>query len=231
MNLKIKDICELLQVSEKTVYRWIKKNMIPTYRINNQYRFNKAEINDWILKNKISVSDKILALSESGIPMLLTELIERGGIFYDVKGHTVKEIIKHSINLMKIPAEVTKDAVLSSIFAREDLMPTAVGNGLAFPHSRNPILADIENESISIILLKNEIDYKAIDGIPVHTLFIILSANPKRHLEILSKLSFLCQQSDFLNLLKKHASKEKLMNYVGKTEAEWKKRIKKDKKE
>lgn len=59
MNLKIKDICELLQVSEKTVYRWIKDNKIPTYKINNQYRFNKAEINDWILKNKITVTEKI----------------------------------------------------------------------------------------------------------------------------------------------------------------------------
>ncbi len=60
MDLKIKDISELLQVSEKTVYRWIMGSKIPAYRINHQYRFDKTEINEWILKNKINFSDKIL---------------------------------------------------------------------------------------------------------------------------------------------------------------------------
>ena len=52
MELKIKDIVDLLQVSEKTVYRWIKDKKIPCYRINHQYRFNRAEINEWILSSK-----------------------------------------------------------------------------------------------------------------------------------------------------------------------------------
>jgi nitrogen PTS system EIIA component len=227
MNLKIKDICELLQVSEKTVYRWIKENKIPTYRINSQYRFNKAEINDWILKNKITVSEKILDLKVTKNPVKLVDLINRGGIFYGVKGNNTTETIANSVDLITIPDEVTRDEVLSSIYARENLMPTAVGNGLAFPHSRNPILADIENESISLMMLKNEIDYKAIDGKKVHTLFIILSANPKRHLEILSKLSYLCQQTEFISLLKKNSTKEKLMAYIEDKETEWEKRIKK----
>ncbi len=225
MNLKIKDICELLQISEKTVYRWIKENKIPTYKINNQYRFNKSEINDWILKNKITVSDKILDLRVTKTPVSLNEMVNRGGIFYEIEGKDVSEIITNSINMMNIPSDTTREAVLSSIFAREDLMPTAVGNGLAFPHSRNPILAEIENECISIMFLKNEIDYKAIDGICVHTLFIILSANPKRHLEILAKLSFLCQQPDFISLLKKRSSKDKLFDYIKNKEAEWENRI------
>ena len=49
MELKIKDIVGMLQVNEKTVYRWIKEKKIPCYRINHQYRFNRAEINEWIL--------------------------------------------------------------------------------------------------------------------------------------------------------------------------------------
>jgi len=63
MDLKMKDVAELLQVSEKTIYRWIGENKIPAYRINHQYRFNLAEINEWVLQNKISVSSKILSLN------------------------------------------------------------------------------------------------------------------------------------------------------------------------
>ena len=212
MNLKIKDICELLQVSEKTVYRWIKDNKIPTYKINNQYRFNKAEINDWILKNKITVTEKILEMGITKTSVLLIELIKRGGIYYSIQADDIKEALTEAVDSMKIPEEVSKESVLTLLLEREELMPTTVGKGLAFPHSRNPILADIENESVSVIFLKNEMNYQSLDGIPIHTLFIILSANPKRHLEILSKLSFICQQNEFQQLLKKRAQKEKILN-------------------
>ena len=228
MNLKIKDICDLLLVSEKTVYRWIKENKIPAYRINNQYRFNKAEINDWILKNKINVTEKILDLHVTRNPVSLIELIKKGGVLYGVEGNDIKEILTKVIELIDLPSEVSKEAILSSLFEREDLMPTTVGNGLAFPHSRNPILADIEHENVSIIFLKNDLDYNSLDEIPIHTLFIILSANPKRHLEILSKLSFICQQNDFIELLKNRASKITLFQYIENKEMEWDRRMKKD---
>jgi nitrogen PTS system EIIA component len=228
MNLKIKDICELLQVSEKTVYRWIKDNKIPTYKINNQYRFNKAEINDWILKNKITVTEKILEMGVSKTSVLLVELIRRGGIFYSIQAVDIKEALTKAVDIMKIPQEVSKESVLSLLLEREELMPTTVGKGLAFPHSRNPILADIENESVTVVFLKKELNYQSLDGIPIHTLFIIMSANPKRHLEILSKLSFLCQQNEFLQLLKKRAQKEKIFKYVEMKEVEWNQRMKKN---
>ncbi len=41
MRLNIRDLSELLNVSEKTIRRWIKQGSIPAYRINGQYRFNQ----------------------------------------------------------------------------------------------------------------------------------------------------------------------------------------------
>ena len=38
MQLTVRDVARLLNVSEKTVYRWIKAREIPAYRINEQYR-------------------------------------------------------------------------------------------------------------------------------------------------------------------------------------------------
>jgi PTS system nitrogen regulatory IIA component len=63
MELKIKDIINLLQISEKTVYRWIKEKKIPCYRINHQYRFSRSEINEWILDSRIELASKLLHLS------------------------------------------------------------------------------------------------------------------------------------------------------------------------
>lgn len=223
MDLKIKDIVDLLRVSEKTVYQWIKENKIPAYKINHQYRFNKSEINDWILKNKISVSEKILDLNITKKPVIIADLIKKGGIFFNLEGSDIKDIIKNAVDKMQIPHEVTKNRVLSSLLERENMMPTAMGRGVAFPHPRNSIITDTEDESISLFRLKNEFNYGALDGIPVHTLFILISSTPQRHLHILSRLSYLCQSNDFILLLKKADSGDMIVAAIEEKEREWEK--------
>ena len=47
MRLTIKDLSNILNVSEKTIRRWIKEGSIPAYKINGQYRFNRTEILEW----------------------------------------------------------------------------------------------------------------------------------------------------------------------------------------
>ncbi len=224
MNLKIKDIVDLLQVSEKTIYRWIKDKKIPAYKINHQYRFNKTEIHDWILKNKIQVSGKIFDLSSTPKAVNLLDHLREGGVYYNIEGEDVSEVIKNAIYTISTPPEADKDTIVTSLLQREEMMPTAIGKGIAIPHPRNPIITDIDKESISICFLRNKIDYSALDCMPVETIFIILSATPQRHLETLSKISFMCQQDDFIDLLREQAPRKKIYDYIQAKELEWKSR-------
>ena len=48
MDLKIKDVAELLNISETTVRRWLVDGKIPAYRLNHQYRFSRIEIENWM---------------------------------------------------------------------------------------------------------------------------------------------------------------------------------------
>ena len=105
-----------------------------------------------------------------------------------------------------------------------EMMTTGLGEGIALPHPRNPILADVDSESVSICPLKHPVDFNAIDGLPVHTMIIILSANPRRHLEILSKVSFLCRQPDFVRSIREHSDAEEIIRCVQKAELEIKKK-------
>ena len=53
MDLKIKDVADLLNVSETTIRRWLAEGKIPAYRINHQYRFSRYEIQDWVMSHKL----------------------------------------------------------------------------------------------------------------------------------------------------------------------------------
>jgi nitrogen PTS system EIIA component len=224
MELKIKDIVDLLQVSEKTVYRWIKDKKIPCYRINHQYRFNRTEINEWILSNKIELSSSLINLTNLERRDSLPQLLEKGGIVTHVSGENVREVLRSAIQKIATPQNISKDEILYALLSREELMPTAVGKGIAIPHPRNPIITDLKSASVSICCLEKPVEFGSLDNQPVHTLFILLTASPKMHLEVLSKVSYLCQDDAFLNLLKVHANKETIFEFVSKQELVWQKK-------
>lgn len=222
MDLKIKDIVELLSVNEKTVYRWIKDKKIPCYKINHQYRFNRAEINEWILLNKIEMSPTFIPESASKIS--LAKLIESNGIVENIPGKNLHEVLQNAVDKIKTPDDLSKQDIISALISREELMPTAIGKGIAIPHPRNPIITNPQNASVSVCYLESPLNFSALDNENVHTLFILLSASPKMHLEILSRISFLCHQENFLNLLKSKAPKDEVINFILKEENNWNKK-------
>ncbi len=224
MDLKIKDIVDLLQVSEKTVYRWIKEKKIPCYRINHQYRFNRSEINEWILSSKIELSSSLINLGLINAPDHLFSLLEKGGIISNVEGASVKEVLKNAVDKIITPTNLSKEEILSALINREELMPTAIGRGIAIPHPRNPIVTGAGNASVSICYLKNPVDFGALDNQPVHTLFILLTASPRMHLDVLSKISYLCQSEFFLTMLKEQAAKENILEFIKLKEKDWQKK-------
>lgn len=223
MDLKIRDIVELLQVTEKTVYRWIKEGKIPCYRINHQYRFNKAEINEWILSQKLEYSSSLINLGINDRYSLAT-LVEKGGVINDLEGENPKEVLQNAARVILSPSGLTSDDILNALLSREELMPTSIGKGIAIPHPRNPIVTDPESACVTVCYLQNPVDFRALDNQPVHTIFILLTANPKMHLDILSKISYLCQDKNFLGLLKLKSEKQKLLNYITAKELEWMKK-------
>jgi excisionase family DNA binding protein len=58
VDLKIKDFLELLQISERTLNRWVQENTIPCHRIRHRYRFNRAEIHEWIQSRNIELAPR-----------------------------------------------------------------------------------------------------------------------------------------------------------------------------
>ena len=145
MNLSVRDTANLLSVSEKTIYRWIKLQTIPAYRVQDQYRFNRAEILEWATSRRMNVSSDIFAEPEAAgqpIPALLTAL-EAGGVFYRVSGFDKESALREVVELLRLPDEVDRPFLLRVLLAREAIAPTAIGDGIAIPHVRNPVVLHV----------------------------------------------------------------------------------------
>lgn len=220
--MKLKDVADMLKVSEKTVYRWVNENLIPYYRINRQYRFNREEIKAWLLTSRIgqgeTAADSVLAAKDK---VDLAACIGRGGIYYRVTGDAVEPVIRNAVATMSLPEELARETVIHQLLQREAMISTGVGDGIAIPHPHVPLLSNVKHESISICFLEQPVDFKALDREPVFVLFVVLSANARRHLEMLTKISYLCHQPQFRELLRQQALRHEIIDCVSVEQQKW----------
>ena len=221
MQLSVKDLANLLNITQRTIYKWIKEQKIPFYRIHDQYRFNRIEIMDWAATHKINCSQMIIQDSEESNTTLLslTDSIKKGGIHYHVEGKDKKTLLRSVIDRFNLPEEVNKGNLLEAMLAREALGSTEFGDGIAIPHARYPVVTDIPHALVAVCFLKKPIDYDAINGKPpVNCLFALISPTVRSHLKMLSRIAYALKNPRLKEALVNQASHEVILSEIEKNE-------------
>jgi PTS system nitrogen regulatory IIA component len=222
MDLKLKDVADLLNVSEVTIRRWLADGKIPAYRINNQYRFSREEIEDWVMKQKLPAnkSQKSPATSESAEPanrgmqqFSLFRAIHKGGVLTKVPGNTKEEVIRFATSTIAKELNLDPDVLADLLIDRENLQPTALSDGIGIPHARD-FLLNTPQDLVTVVFPEKPIAYGSLDGKPVHTLFFLFACNDKRHLHLLAKIAHFCNHQETQQFLRMHPQKSNLLDYI-----------------
>lgn len=144
----------------------------------------------------------------------IAKLIHNGGIYKNVEGNTPAEIYEKISKMIDLPDGITSEMVYNSLCSREEVLSTAVGNGIALPHARTPIFKDDSNQKICVVYLKKPIDMKAPDERMVFVMFILLTSNSQFHLKVLSSLAGLFRNAKFRKALEDHADEATLASLI-----------------
>jgi PTS system nitrogen regulatory IIA component len=221
LKLLVRDAAEILNVSEKTIYRWIKQGVIPAYQINDQYRFNRAELLEWATSRRINVSPKIFEEPEGGEtpPPNMSEALRSGGVHYRIGGSDKAAVLHAIVDIMKLPEEVDREFLYQVLLAREALGSTGIGEGIAIPHVRNPIVLHLSRPMVTLCFLEHPIDFGAIDGRPVTTLFTLISPTVRAHLHLLSRLGLALRDPEFKKTILRQASRDQILEALKHAEA------------
>jgi PTS system nitrogen regulatory IIA component len=108
------------------------------------------------------------------------------------KDEILEQMVRISYEAGKVP---DFDEFKAAIFERELIMSTGIGLGVAVPHAKLP---SIEEFFITTGILKNPVDWQAIDDVPVCIVFLIGGPDnrQKDYLRILSKLVLFSKNED-----------------------------------
>jgi len=212
MQLSVRDVAELLHVSEKNIYRWIKQDGLPSCRVNDQVRLNRSELLEWATSRRMNIPLDLFygPAAEQEILPSLAGALEAGGIFYQIQGADKPALLRSIVACMPLPENVDRELMLRMLLAREALVSTGVGEGIAIPHCRNPIVLHVAGPLVSLCFPETPVDFGALDGEPVFALFTLISPAPKVHLHMLAHLFYAIRQPGFKALLVRRAPESEI---------------------
>lgn len=216
MLLTIRQAAELIEVPERTVEGWIKKDGLPATKVQGEMRLNRVDLLEWATERRIKISPRLFAEDDSpGAPMpSLSSALQAGGVHYGITGNDALTVLGNVVSLLPLPPFMDPEFLLQTLMAREALGTTAMGDGIAIPHVRNPILLTAVAPTVLLCFLEKPVDFKALDDQPVDTLFTLLTPTANIHLHLLSRLAYLIREDSFKALLRRRAPAEEILAVV-----------------
>jgi nitrogen PTS system EIIA component len=121
----------------------------------------------------------------------LSELLRPEQIQLQLHGADKTSVLKELVELVpetrNEPGQ--QELFLNALLERERLHTTAIGDGVALPHARNPMGGLLKRSILVFGRHAAGIPFGALDAKPVQLLFLIASPNLTEHLALLSRLS------------------------------------------
>lgn len=142
--------------------------------------------------------------------MKVHQLLDDKYILTSFNGKNKEEIINELIDLHNNNSAVLNiEDVRKCVLDREKIMSTGVGKGFAIPHGKTNSIVDI---IAAFGKSDTPIDYDALDGNPVHLVFLLVGKENlvSKHIKLLSRISRLMNNDEFRERLMNSSSKEEI---------------------
>jgi PTS system nitrogen regulatory IIA component len=127
---------------------------------------------------------------------LISKTLLPGNVLLDTESTSKKRVFERAGLLFENNQQIARSQVFDSLFNREKLGSTGLGEGVAIPHGR---IAKLRDATAAFIKTSHPIPFDAPDGLPVNLIFVLLV--PERatdlHLQLLGELAQMFSDEQF----------------------------------
>jgi nitrogen PTS system EIIA component len=222
MLLTVREAAALLRATERQVYRWVDEGEIPFQRVRDQVRFNRTDLLEWATARRVPLSLEAFdaGLDPEDRAPSLAQAIRAGGVHLEVPGDDRESTLRAVVERTPVPPSIDRELLLEVLVSREQTASTAIGDGIAIPHVRQPLVAPGAAATVSVSHLANPVSFNAADGKPVRVVFLIVSPTVRTHLQILAHLARALHDRDFREALERRVPTEALADEAERVETE-----------
>jgi len=207
-NLNTKELARLLGSDPRQLERQAQRGEIPCQKVGGQFRFNQAQIHDWLQQTVTTMDGERLSRMDAGITshrrasqddLIVTPLLQNSGIAVQLDARTKNGVLRRLVGLAQETGLVYDDAaLLQAVMDREQIGSTAIAGGVAIPHPRCPQPYTIADSILVVASTGQKIIFGGPQGSATDLFCFIASQDSHHHLHLLARLCRMLQDKTFV---------------------------------
>jgi PTS system nitrogen regulatory IIA component len=209
VKLTVSEAASLLGSPEERVYDWIEEKELPAQKIRGQFRINRSDLLEWATEHDITVAPRAFR-QERGTPSL-ADALRAGGVHHRIEGSDLETILRNIVAVLPLADDADREMLLHILLARHSLGVTPVGEGIAIPHVRTPIILAPVDAVLALSFLTTPLDLQAPDKQPIDTFFLLICPTIHVHLAMLAKLAFGLKDQAFRAAVRRRGPAEEIV--------------------
>jgi PTS system nitrogen regulatory IIA component len=221
-SMSLEEFAKHVGMDVRDVRKLANRDRLPGHKVAGQWRFNRAQVTEWLQQEMPTLAeDRLVAIERSmggadastvdEATLTVTTLIGLDGIDVAFPARTKASVLKELVALAdKTGLLYDGDGLLAALDQRESLCSTALPNGVAIPHPRQPMPYVSAEQLICVARSPNGIGFGAPDGGLTRLFFLICCHTDRYHLHVLARLMRILDDSTIAQLLEVESREELL---------------------
>jgi PTS system nitrogen regulatory IIA component len=225
--MDLQELAQYLNRDARELSRMAERGQLPGHKVSGDWRFNRAEISQWIESQLHGYSEAQLTDLESQTPvrddpqLVITPLLSQASIQAPLPATTKPSVLRELVGLAEHTGHIyDPDAILQAIRQREELRSTAVDQGVAIPHPRRPLPAALGESVIAYGRTASGIPFGASRGALTDIFFLVCCRDERTHLGALARLSRLLMRPGFVERLREASTPAEIAALIETAERE-----------
>ena len=194
----------------RSVEKQVSRGNIPGRRVGGEWRFNKAEITNWLEleirdfnATDLAVLERSQNSSEASEDSPVSSLLHPDLVEVPLKAGTKASLLRELVAVASRTWQVfDTSAVLKAVIQREEVSSTGFDGGVAIPHPQSRMPEVIGESIIAFGRTVSPIPFGAAQRQLTDMYFLVLARDANTHLKVLARLGRLFQTAGFLDTLR-----------------------------
>jgi PTS system nitrogen regulatory IIA component len=225
----IESLAAYLHVDPAQVLRLVERGKLPGRKVGGQWRFAPAEVHHW-LEERIGLSSDEELMQMEGVlrrvagkseePTLsIAEMLPPEAMAVPLLARTRGSVITSMVEVAARTGWLWDAAKMAeAVRAREDMLPTALENGVALLHPRRPLANILERGFLAFGRTDRGLPFGAPRGILTDLFFLVCSTDDQGHLRVLARLSRLIGDPTLLETLRQASDADEAYRAIAERE-------------
>jgi PTS system nitrogen regulatory IIA component len=207
--MDLEQLASYLHRDVREVSKLASRGRLPGHKVSGQWRFARAEINQWLEGQLPEYTEEQLSDLEVAGPgkgeqePLVSALLSEASIAVPLAASTRSSVLRELVRLAEQTWQVyDPDAIVEAIRQREELASTALESGVAVPHPRRPLPAALGESVLAYGRSPSGVPFGEPGGHLTDLFFLVCCRDDRTHLQVLARLSRLFKRPGFLDELR-----------------------------